>query len=489
MKPLRILTSGLATAACLFAAPAGALAATAATTPATAALATAATAPPSTIVTSSSTPAETMSSAPSGQPPAAPPGGGTGGGGAGGAPGGGGGGTATVTALGTWTVDSGTQTSSGQTYDATADNTSGILLTGGTTTVTDATVTTSGASTSSDESSFYGLNAGVLVKNAALTMTGGTVSTTGDGANGIFAYGTANVTLDGVTVDATGKYAHGIMASGGGTITATNVNASTTSSNGAVIATDRGGGTINVTGGTYTTAGTDSPGLYSTGTINVTGATVTATGAEAAVIEGSNTITVKDTTISGAAKSGVMLYQSMSGDASGSDSSYTQTGGSLSAAAGPLFYVTNATGTVHLDGVTTTATSGILLNAAAASWGTSGSNGGNAVLDAKNETLSGDITADAISTVAVTLTDSTWTGALDNANTAASATLTLAGTSTWSLSADSHVGTLTGAAISGTAVSNIAGNGHTLYYDSAANPDLGGTTFTLAGGGTLQPDS
>jgi len=36
-------------------------------------------------------------------------------------------------------------------------------------------------------------------------------------------------------------------------------------------------------------------------------------------------------------------------------------------------------------------------------------------------------------------------------------------------------------------ITNIIGNGHTVYYDAAACPELGGLTYTLVGGGTLQP--
>ena len=41
--------------------------------------------------------------------------------------------------------------------------------------------------------------------------------------------------------------------------------------------------------------------------------------------------------------------------------------------------------------------------------------------------------------------------------------------------------------ISGTTITNITGNGHTVYHDTSASPELGGATYTLAGGGTLQP--
>jgi hypothetical protein len=36
-------------------------------------------------------------------------------------------------------------------------------------------------------------------------------------------------------------------------------------------------------------------------------------------------------------------------------------------------------------------------------------------------------------------------------------------------------------------MTNIVGNGHTVYYDARSNPSLGGRTYTLEGGGTLNP--
>ena len=143
---------------------------------------------------------------------------------------------------------------------------------GGVLTLTDATLSTSGSSKSSDESSFYGLDSGLLVYNSGkVTIDGGTYSTTGLGANTVFAYGSgAAITLSGATVKATGAYAHGLMASGGGKITATNTAVSTQGHNSAALATDRGGGTIDFTGGSLSTTGADAPLIYSTGTIDAT---------------------------------------------------------------------------------------------------------------------------------------------------------------------------------------------------------------------------
>lgn len=164
------------------------------------------------------------------------------------------------------------------------------------------------------------------------------------------------------------------------------------------------------------------------------------------------------------------------------------TGGSLTDTdtSGPLFYVTNSTGTITLKGVTVSEASGVLLSAAAGSWGTSGSNGGNATLIADGESLAGNVTADAISTAAIQLTNgSTLSGALTNAS------ISLAATSSWSVTGDSTVVALSGAVVSGSSVTNITGNGHTVTYDAtnSANSALNGGTYTLAGGGTLKPAS
>ena len=50
--------------------------------------------------------------------------------------------------------------------------------------------------------------------------------------------------------------------------------------------------------------------------------------------------------------------------------------------------------------------SGVVVSAAAGSWGTSGKNGGTVVLTADGQTLPGDMTADSISSIAATLKNS-----------------------------------------------------------------------------------
>jgi len=354
------------------------------------------------------------------------------------------------------------------------------------------TIRTSGDTSSNDASSFYGLNAGVLATTGStVKITGGTVATSGSGANGVFSTGSGTkVSLSDLTITATGGGGHGVMATLGGVMELTNVNMDTSGANSAPIATDRGSGTMTVNGGTIHASGRDSPGIYSTGVITVKGATVAATGFEAAVIEGSNSISLSDTTLSGAAGSrdrGIMIYQSMSGDAESGEGRFSMTGGSYTwpSTTGPAFYVTNTNAKIYLKGVKVSSSSGTLLKAGADSWGTSGSNGGHVVFTASAETLKWNLESDNISSIAANLQDgSALTGAISSAG------LSLDSTSTWTVSEDSVLTSFSDPdGISGSTIVNIVGNGHTVTYDPAlsANSGLNGGTYTLVNGGTLKP--
>lgn len=452
-----------------------------------------------TTTTTTPTPTAVTSTAPGAPPGGAPPSGSPPGGNA---PPGGGSTSASSglsTATGAYTLDGGTATQTDQAYTASNQDQSAVyVLNGGALALVNPTITTSGNTSSNDNSSFYGLNAGVLATGGSqVTISGGTITTSGTGANGAFAQGSGStVGLSNTTINATGNGGHGVMATNGGVVNLTNVSMTTAGKNSGVIATDRGGGTITASGGSVLASGQDSPALYSTGRLVVSDADLKATGAEAAVIEGANSIELTNCTLSStfADKWGVMIYQSMSGDAEGNQGTFVMTGGSLAytSATGPLFYVNNSTGVITLKGVAVTAGSGILIDASANSrWGTSGSNGGHVVLTGDAQTLNGGITADNISTLDITLLNgSALTGAINAAHTARTVSLTLDATSTWTVTANSYLTCLSNAAgISGTSITNITGNGHTVYYDAAACSALGGKTYNLLGGGTLTPVS
>lgn len=401
-----------------------------------------------------------------------------------------GGGARSYKLSGAYTLSSGTEGAENKTYKSSSNDVSAVYVNNGAElTLVNPTIETSGDTTSQENSSFYGLNAAVLAtQGSKVTISDGSVTTSGTGANGVFAAGSgAEISLSKVTIKATGTGGHGVMASGGGALTLTDVDIiSGPGANSAAIATDRGGGTIIVTRGIMVTSGRDAPGIYSTGTIIVNGATIEGTAAEAAVIEGKNSITLTNCTLSGAAKCGVMIYQSFSGDAQGRKGTFTINGGSLTATAGPLFYVSNTKGVITLQGVNAAATSGTLVNASADRWGRSGSNGGNALFIADGESLAGDLTCDSISSITATLQNgTTLTGSIKGA------ALTLDSTSKWELTADSILTALTDPnGVSGNTITNIYGNGHDARYDASlpANKWLQGTAYALANGGHLIPN-
>ncbi len=411
------------------------------------------------------------------------------------APSSGGGGASngpTITGTAAYSVSGQTASKSGETYTATNANQSGVMVSNkGNLTLTNATINkTAGNTTSEDESNFYGLNAGVVAKSGStITISGSKINTSTSGSNGVFATGSGStVNISDSTINTTKDSSRGLDATMTGTVNAINVTINTAGTHCAALATDRGNGTINVKGGSMTTTGKDSPGIYSTGKITASDATIKATGSEAAVVEGKNSITLNNANISGEKTNGVMLYQSFSGDAETGTASFIMTGGSLSSKAGALFFITNTDAVANLKNVSVTNSTDTLISATATErWGTSGKNGGKLTLTADTQTLSGKVTCDKISSVSMALkNNSTFTGSINTDNKLAKVTVNLDATSKWVVTSDSYVQALTD---SDTSLSNIKSNGHTISYDStnSANSWLGGKTITLSDGGKLAP--
>ncbi len=381
----------------------------------------------------------------------------------------------------------GATTVKNQAYTTSNTDESGVKVTnGGILNLSDSSVTTTGHTTSEDNSNFYGLNAGVLAEAASqISISNCSVITSGNGANALFATGADSaITLSNVNIKTTGDSARGLDATLTGTVTANSISISTEGAHCAAFATDRGNGVITANNSVATTSGTDSPGVYSTGDITISSSTIKALGAEAAVIEGENFITLTDTTLLGAKNRGVMIYQSDSGDAEGKKGTFTMNSGSLTAQSGPLFFVTNTTAEINLTGVELTFPSAILIQAAATErWGNTGKNGGNAVFTANGEILTGDLICDSISSITATIKNCTkLTGTIN------SAALTLDSTSIWSVTGTSYLTSLTDG---DSTLANIDDNGYTIYYDSSltANGWLGNKSHTLTDGGKLTPKS
>ena len=324
-------------------------------------------------------------------------------------------------------------------------------------TITDSTLTkSSGDSSNTENSEFYGVNAAVLVQGGEVSITGGNINTNAKGANAICATNDGKVTISGTTIKSTGdSSARGLHATYGGSITATGVSISSTGGSCATLATDRGEGTVSCTNCELSTAGSGSPLIYSTGDITVSKTTGTSTGAQAVVVEGKNTATVKDSSNlkcngignrNNVDQCGVMLYQSMSGDADDGISTFNcensnieiQSGSSVYSSA-PMFFITNTDAFIKLNGCTFTYGSGTFLSAKGTSeWGTSGSNGGDVILNLTNQNIVGDFVVDANSDLTINMVNSTITGTINSAKTADDLSINLDSASKITLTGNSY---------------------------------------------------
>ncbi|MEO8624858.1 MAG: immunoglobulin domain-containing protein, partial [bacterium] len=162
--------------------------------------------------------------------------------------------------------------------------------------------------------------------------------------------------------------------------------------------------------------------------------------------------------------------------ATGAGTSIAMYNGSVSATGASSYGVAAAQGgTVRLEQTSLKSNSGTLASATGSS---------NVTIIADADSLAGDLVADATSSIALTLQKGAkLTGTVQRV------ALTMDATSTWTVTATSVLTTLTNAGISGLSITNIVGNGFTVYYAlaNAGNAALGGKTYTLVGGGSLVP--
>ena len=370
---------------------------------------------------------------------------------------------------------------SNETYTSSGDDENALRADGVTASLDNVTIEkTGGNSSNTEDGDFYGQNAGFLALNGAnVTITGATVDTSAINGNGVFSYGEGTtVTISDSTIHTTQRNSGGIQTTGGGTTIASNLTVDTEGDSSAAIRSDRGGGTVNVDGGTYTTSGVGSPAVYSTADISVKNATLTANNSEGLVIEGKNSIALENCDVTGNMTTSnggsdednlhaVMIYQSMSGDAAMGEASFSSEGGSITSLSGDLFYVTNTSCTISLKDTTLGTANDQLLtiagNNSSRGWGTSGSNGGDVVLTASSQTMDGNITVDDISTLDMTLSDSSaFTGTINSTGDAGEVNVTLDSSSTWTLTGDSYITSFDGD------LSQINANGHQLYVNGSA---------------------
>ena len=363
-----------------------------------------------------------------------------------------------------------------QTYSSTEGSQNALLVTNGTSKISNAKITKSGNS-NDENSDFYGTNAAVLVKNSTLNIDGGSFTTNGSHANGVFAYANGTINLTNTNIKTTSNNSGAIMVTGGGKLNATNVTAETDGNSSAPIRSDRGGGTMIVNGGKYTANGIGSPVIYSTADVTVNNATLISTKSEGSVVEGKNSITLNNvnltdtnTTLNGNSETykNIFIYQSMSGDADEGTASFTAKDSTITTNKGDTIFVTNTKATISLTNnkIINNDSTGAFLRIQSGKWGRSCSNGGDVTLNVNNQTINGNIFVDNISTLNMKLTNgSNYTGKINGNNTAKNITLSLDSTSKITLTGDTYVTNLEDADSS---YSNIKFNGYKLYVNGIA---------------------
>ena len=355
---------------------------------------------------------------------------------------------------------------SGQSYTSEGTDESAVLVSNGANvTLKDFTVNrTSEDSKGGDSSSFYGVGASILVTDGTVDLKGGTITSDADGAAGAFAYDKGTVNISDTAITTTGNTAGGIHAAGGGTVNAENLTVHTSGESSAAIRSDRGGGTMRVKGGSYTSSGTGSPAVYCTADIEVEDAKLTAENSEAVCIEGLNSLSLTNCDLSGHIQENeqndcdwtVILYQSMSGNSEVGNAVLNMTGGSLTSENGGLFYTTNTESTFYLNNVNITPSSNNEFflkctgNANKRGWGQSGANGADCSFTAENQKMEGDVVWDSISNLKFKMTEgSILTGGFIQDESCAgnggsgTADLSIDATSTWIVTKDSQLSSLT----------------------------------------------
>lgn len=349
--------------------------------------------------------------------------------------------------------------------NTTSDQNSFIGKNKATITINSSVFDKTGNTTNDDNSNFHGQNAVVLgIEGSQTSIKDSNITSNSIGSNAVFATGEVSViNVENTNIHTKGDSSRGLDATYKGTVNGKNLTITTEGAHSATLATDRGEGTINAEAAKLTTSGAGSPVIYSTGNITANSINGIANKSEIGVVEGKNSITLTNSNVTGYHDNGFMLYQSFSGDAESGIARLKAENNTLTThGTGAFIYVNNTTAEADLTGNTILMpnTTTLVKAAADSRWGKDGENGGHLTLRASNQELSGNIVADSISTIAIDMANgSSLVGAINTDNTAKEITVKLSKDSTWTLTGDSYVKSLTN---EDTAGENIHLNGYKL---------------------------
>jgi hypothetical protein len=386
-----------------------------------------------------------------------------------------------MTSSGAISVTSGSVTYNNYAITSTTSDESAVKVagSGAKALVTSSTVTKSGNTSSADNSSFYGLNASMLSTNGYLYSKDTTVNSTAEGGAGLCAAGSSAYAYGyNMTINTTKNAAGGFHVCNDGTLYGYNSTITTAGEHSAALRSDRGGGTMEIEKGTYTSTGAGSPAIYCTADIEVKDATLKASGSEAFAMEGLNTTSLYDSTLEGACPASsqndniqwnVICYQSMSGDSTSGTGRFNMVGGTLTAEAGGMFFGTNTDAEFYIKGVTLVPSSAnpFLLRATGISRWSNSYSAMKTHFTAEDETMVGDIIHDTMSGMTVDLIGATtWTGASTVSSSytgSKTSTINLGANAKWIVSGDSTI---------------------TNLYNAGTIVDASGNTVTIKANGS-----
>lgn len=349
--------------------------------------------------------------------------------------------------------------------NTTSDQNSFIGKNKATITINSSVFDKTGNTTNDDNSNFHGQNAVVLgIEGSQTSIKDSNITSNSIGSNAVFATGEGSVIkVENTNIHTKGDSSRGLDATYKGTVNGKNLTITTEGAHSATLATDRGEGTITAEAAKLTTSGTGSPVIYSIGNITANNVNGVANKSEIGVVEGKNSITLTNSNVTGYYDNGFMLYQSFSGDAESGIARLKAENNTLTThGTGAFIYVNNTTAEADLTGNTILMpnTTTLVKAAADSRWGKDGENGGHLTLRASNQELSGNIVADSISTIAIDMANgSSLVGAINTDNTAKEVTVKLSKDSSWTLTGDSYIKSLTNEDTTG---ENIHLNGYKL---------------------------
>ena len=277
--------------------------------------------------------------------------------------------------------------------------------------------------------------------------------------------GTTQATVKNVKITTHSDKSRGLDATYNGIINAENVIINTDGQSCAALATDRGEGQVHVKNSEINTgvskeSGRGSPLIYSTGNITAENTKGTAYVSQIACIEGKNSIKLTNCDLTGYAQGnrqdgdayvdlgGIFIYQSMSGDANVGTSTFSAKNSQLKIAEdssvyseAPMFHITNTACIINLENTQCNFGSNIFLESSGQNqWGNEGSNGGVCELNTDNEKIDGNVIVDSISSLTWNMKNTEFNGAI---NSTGNTTVNVGEGSTWTLTGDSSVSSLT----------------------------------------------